>query len=145
MSAIAFSGNVAVAPEVSVTPSGRALVRLVVAENQGHRDRNTGEWVEDQPTFWPVTLWGQSAENVAESIHLGDRVVVLGRTRTNAWETPEGEKRSRVEVVADDVAASIRFARVRIAKVLRTEPADSPAGQPVAAASGASLPDEPPF
>lgn len=133
MSTLAFAGNVAVAPEVAVTPSGRTLARLVVAENQGHRNRDTGEWVEDEPTFWPVTIWGDAAQHVADSFGRGDRVVVAGRTRTNAWSTPEGEKRSRVEVVADEVAASTRFARLKIARVLRSEPADSPV------ASGAHL------
>jgi single-strand DNA-binding protein len=126
MSTLAFVGNVAVAPEVAVTPSGRTLVRLVVAENQGHRNRDTGEWVEDEPTFWPVTVWGDSAQHVADSFGKGDRVVVTGRTRTNVWQTSEGEKRSRVEVVADEVAGSTRFARLKIARVLRQEPSDSP-------------------
>lgn len=152
MSKLAFVGNVAVAPELAYTPVAsrggqRPFVRLVVAENQGHRNRETGEWVEDEPTFWPVTLWGDSALNVAESVNKGDRVVVLGRSRTNVWTTPEGDKRSRVEVVADEVAASTRFARLRVAKVLRSEPGDSPTAAPVAvgAQGPAASPADAPF
>lgn len=143
MSSIAFVGNIAVAPESGVTPSGRLFVRFVVAENQGHRDKASGAWVEDPATFWPVTAWGEWASNVAESLKVGDRVAVLGDTRTSVWTTPEGDKRSRVEVRASEVAAALRFARVRIARVLRTEPADSP-GAPAPVGAGV-VSDDPPF
>ncbi|WP_263118590.1 single-stranded DNA-binding protein [Cellulomonas sp. RIT-PI-Y] len=146
MSAITVVGNVVAAPEMGVTPSGRRFVRLTVAENQGHRDRNSGEWVEDDATFWPVTLWGDSTENVIQSnIVKGTRVIVLGRTRTANWETPEGDKRSRVEVTASEIAASTRSAQLRIAKVLRSEPGDSPASASVAAHAAPASPDAPPF
>lgn len=142
MSSVSFAGNIAVAPESGVTPSGRLFVRFVVAENQGHRDKTSGEWVEDPATFWPVTVWGDSARNIAESLKVGDRVVVAGEIRTNAWTTPEGEKRSRVEVTAREVGAALRFARVKITKVLRTEPSDSPDAGVSALAAPA---DAPPF
>lgn len=141
MSSVAFAGNIAVAPEAGVTPSGRLFVRFVVAENQGHRDKASGAWVEDPATFWPVTVWGDSSRNIAESLRLGDRVMVLGEIRTNTWETAEGDKRSRVEVTAREVGAALRFARVTVTKVLRTEPFDSPD----AAVGLVPAADEPPF
>jgi single-strand DNA-binding protein len=146
VTAIAFVGNAATAPELAYTPTQKPFVRLLVAENQGHRNRESGEWIEDEATFWPVTVWGDAALNIAESINKGDRVVVTGRTRTSTWTTAEGDKRSRVEVVADEVAASTRFARLRIAKVLKSEPSDSPAAPALAgahAASGGSTGDAP--
>lgn len=132
MCTVAIVGNLANDPELSYTPSGQPFVRFSLAENAGHRDRATGEWVEDEPTFWPVTAWGDLATNIAESLTKGTRVVVTGRTRTNSWQTrpedgSEPEKRSRIEVTADAVAPDLRFARARVAKVLRTEPSDSPA------------------
>jgi single-strand DNA-binding protein len=83
-------------------------------------------------SFFNVSCWGQLAESVCESLHKGDRVVVAGRLEQRRWETPEGDKRSTVDVIADDVAASVLFARLRIAKVEREQaPADDgkvPAG-----------------
>lgn len=147
MSAITIVGNAVAAPEMGVTPSGRKFVRLTVAENQGHRDKATGEWVEDDTTFWPVTLWGDSAENVAASnIVKGTRVMVTGRTRTASWETEGGERRSRIEVTATEVAASMRSAQVRgLAKVLRSEPADSPAAASSAAHAAPAASGSAPF
>lgn len=124
---VSIIGNIATAPERKYTPSGQAFVRFSVAENQGHRDRESGAWVEDEATFWPVTVWGQLAEHVAASLRKGTRVVVMGRTRTNSWENEAGEARSRIEVTADSVAPDLRFARATVSKVLRSEPADAPA------------------
>jgi single-strand DNA-binding protein len=153
VSAVTIVGNLATAPELRVTPSGRPLARFVLAENSGHRDRATGEWVDDEPTFWPVNVWGDLAENVVETLAKGDRAVVTGRTRTNAWETkPDDgsapERRSRVEVTADEVGAALRFARARVAKVMRTEPGSASAAKsddPWTPASPAASQDEPPF
>ena len=103
-------GNVTQDPELRFTPNGAAVTNFSVAWNR------KGQNDEDVVSFFDVTCWSGLAENVAESIHKGDRVVVYGRLDQRSWENQEGERRSKVEIVADDVSPSLRWATVEITR-----------------------------
>jgi len=103
-------GNVTRDPELRFTPNGAPVCNFGVAWNRkGHND-------EEIVSFFDVTCWSGLAENVAESISKGDRVVVYGRLDQRSWESQEGERRSKVEIVADDVSPSLRWATVEITR-----------------------------
>lgn len=103
-------GNVTRDPELRFTPNGAAVTSFGLAWNR------KGQNDEDVVSFFDVTCWSGLAENVAESIHKGDRVVVYGRLDQRSWENPEGERRSKVEIVADDVAPSLVWATAEITR-----------------------------
>jgi len=103
-------GNVTRDPELRFTPNGAAVTSFGLAWNR------KGQNDEDVVSFFDITCWSGLAENVAESIHKGDRVVVYGRLDQRSWENPEGERRSKVEIVADDVSPSLRWATVEITR-----------------------------
>ena len=111
---VTITGNVTRSPELKYTAGGTALCQLGLA--CGHRYLKNDEWVED-PGFYDVTVWAELAENVAESVPKGARVTVTGRLEFRQWETDNGEKRSKVGIVASDVAASLRWATVEITRV----------------------------
>ena len=116
---ITISGNITRDPEMRYTPSGVSKVTFGVAVNRSWRNQQTQEW-EEQTSFFNVVAWRQLAENVGASLTKGSRVVVSGRLEQRSWETEQGEKRSIVEIVADDVAPSLRFATAEIHKVERS-------------------------
>lgn len=117
--AITISGNVTRDPELRYTPSGASKLSFGVAVNRSWRNQQTQEW-EEQTSFFNVVAWRQLAENAQNSITKGTRVMVTGRLEQRSWETDQGEKRSIVEIVADDIAASLRFATVDVHRVERT-------------------------
>jgi single-strand DNA-binding protein len=121
-SPVTIVGNITREPELRYTSGGRALANFGVAVNR--RYQSGGEW-QEQTSFFNVTAWADLAENVAASLPKGARVVVHGRLEQRSWETNEGEKRSVVEIVADDIGASLRFAQVTVAKTERTSAAAS--------------------
>ena len=106
-------GNVTRDPELRYTPNGAALVKFGVAVSRRVRD-DSGQWKDADTSFFDVTAWRTLAENVAESIRQGSRVVVVGRLRTNTWETPEGDRRSKVEIEAEEVAPSLKWATAKV-------------------------------
>ena len=106
-------GNVTRDPELRYTPNGAALVKFGVAVSRRIRDES-GQWKDADTSFFDVTAWRTLAENIAESITQGSRVVVVGRLRTNSWETPEGERRSKVEIEAEEVAPSLKWATAKV-------------------------------
>jgi single-strand DNA-binding protein len=118
---ITISGNITREPEMRYTPSGVSKVNFGVAVNRSWRNQQTQEW-EEQTSFFNVVAWRQLAENISASLTKGSRVVVSGRLEQRSWETDQGEKRSIVEIVADDVAASLRFATAEVHKVERSGP-----------------------
>ena len=118
---ITISGNITREPEMRYTPSGVSKVTFGVAVNRSWRNQQSQEW-EEQTSFFNVVAWRQLAENVSASLTKGSRVVVSGRLEQRSWETESGEKRSIVEIVADDVAPSLRFATAEIHKVERSGP-----------------------
>ena len=103
-------GNVTRDPELRFTPNGAAVVNFGLAWNR------KGQNDEEVVSFFDVTCWSGLAENVAESITKGSRVVVYGRRDQRSWENQDGERRSKVEIVADDVAPSLRWATVEITR-----------------------------
>ena len=106
-------GNVTRDPELRYTPSGASVTNFSVAWNRRY-ERN-GQQVEDV-NFFDVVCWGTLADNVAASITKGVRVIVEGRLDQRSWETPQGEKRSKVEITADEVSPSLRWASVEVAR-----------------------------
>lgn len=128
-------GNVTRAPELRFTPSGAGVVSFGVAVNRRWQNRQTQEW-EEQVSFFDVKCWAQLAENVAASIDKGTRVVVTGRLEQRSWETEAGDKRSTVEIVADEVAPSLRWATAQVQRIERQD-----AGQHRAAAAPAPVLD----
>ncbi|HLI23405.1 MAG TPA: single-stranded DNA-binding protein [Acidimicrobiales bacterium] len=145
-------GNLTREPELRFTPSGQATASFGVAVNRRWQNRQTQEW-EEATSFFDVVCWGQLAENTAQSLARGSRVLVSGRLDQRSWETPQGERRSKVEITADEVAPSLRWATVQISKNERRGPesggSDNGTGyrpvanEPVAQATGG--PDEEPF
>ena len=108
-------GNVTRDPEIRYTQGGAAKASFSVAVGRRWQNRQTNEW-EEQTSFFNIVCWREMAENVAESIAKGMRVVVTGRLEQRSWETDNGEKRSVVEVVADEIGPSLRWATAQVNK-----------------------------
>jgi single-strand DNA-binding protein len=106
-------GNVTRDPELRYTPNGASVTNFSVAWNRRY-ERN-GQQVEEV-SYFDVTCWGSLADNVAASITKGNRVMVTGRLDQRSWETPQGDKRSKIEITADDVAPSLRWASVEVTR-----------------------------
>ena len=136
---VTLVGNVTRDPEMAFTPSGAGNAKFGIAVNRRWQNKQTQEW-EEQVSFFNVTAWGSLGDNVAESLSKGDRVIVTGRLEQRSWETDEGEKRSLIEVVADEVGPSLRWAN---ASVVRNERTDSTTAQ--RSTRPASNTDEEPF
>jgi single-strand DNA-binding protein len=112
---VTLVGNVTSDPELQITPSGVSVARFGLAWNR--RFQKDGEW-QEEPNFFDITCWKETAENVVESFRKGDRVLVSGRLEHSRWEDKKtGEKRSKVGVVADEVAGTTRWATVEMVKV----------------------------
>ena len=112
---VVIVGNLTRDPELRYTPNGAALVKLGVAVSRRFKDES-GQWKDADTSFFDVTAWRSLAENAAESLTQGTRVVVVGRLRTSSWETAEGDKRSRIEIEADEIAPSLRWATAKTEK-----------------------------
>jgi single-strand DNA-binding protein len=108
-------GNLTRDPELRYTPSGASNVRFGVAVNRRWMDRNTNEW-QEATSFFDVVCWREMAENVSESLAKGARVVVTGRLEQRSYEDREGNRRNVVEIIADEVGPSLRFATAEITK-----------------------------
>lgn len=131
---VTLVGNVTRDPELRFTASGQATATFGLAVNRVWNDRQTNERRE-AVSFFDIVCWREMAENVSESLSKGARVVVTGRLEQRSWETPEGDKRSKVEVVADEVGPSLRWATAEVRKNDRRGPGEGgPAGngRPVA-------------
>ena len=122
MNTVTVVGNLTREPELRYTPSGAAVAKLGIAVNRFYVNRN-GEKVE-QTDFFTVNCWRSLAENVAESLKVGARVVVAGRLQSRSWETEDGQKRSTVEIEAEEIAASMRFATVALTKAAKGQASD---------------------
>ncbi|MFP5577743.1 MAG: single-stranded DNA-binding protein [Acidimicrobiia bacterium] len=122
---ITIIGNVTRDPELRYLTSGTALAQLGVAVNRRYMQNN--EW-QEETSFFDVVCWRDLADNVSESISKGDRIIVTGRLEQRSWETQDGDKRSKVEIVADEVGPSLRWATARIEKIRRDGPGGGNAG-----------------
>jgi single-strand DNA-binding protein len=111
-------GNLTREPEIRYTKEGQATTQLGVAVNRRWQDKTNGEWLE-ATSFFDVVCWRDLAENVALSLSKGMRVVVTGRIEQRSWETGDGEHRSKVEIVADEVGPSLRFATADVRRTQR--------------------------
>jgi single-strand DNA-binding protein len=116
---ITVVGNLTADPELRFTPSGAAVATFTVASTPRTMDRQTNEWKDGDPLFLRCNIWRQAAENVAESLVRGARVVVHGRLRQRSFETREGEKRTVVELEVDEVGPSLKYATAKVNKVSR--------------------------
>jgi single-strand DNA-binding protein len=117
---ITIAGNLVEDPELRFTPSGQPVARFRVASTPRFRDNATGEWKDGDSLFLTCNVWRQAAENVAESLTRGMRVIVSGRLRQRSYETREGEKRTVYEVEVDDVGPSLRNASAKVNRVARS-------------------------
>lgn len=167
---ITVIGNLTADPELRFTPSGAAVANFTVAATPRTFDRQSGEWKDGDALFMRCNVWRQAAENVAETLTRGMRVMVQGRLRQRSFETREGEKRTVVELEVDEVGPSLRYATAKVNKVSRGSggggfgggsggsggggggggygggaPQDDPWGSAPPAGSGPMADDEPPF
>ena len=143
---ITIVGNVTRDPELRYTPSGQANLRLGMAVNRRWQNRQTNEW-EEQVSFFNVVGWGTLAENAGESLAKGTRVLVTGRLEQRSYETNDGEKRQVVEVIADEIAPSLRWATAQVVRNERRGPeggGGGPSGGGAPSGGGRSMANEPP-
>jgi single-strand DNA-binding protein len=117
---ITLVGNLVDDPELRFTPAGQPVARFRVASTPRYRDSSTGEWKDGDSLFLTCNVWRQAAENVAESLQRGMRVIVSGRLRQRNYETQQGEKRTVFEVEVDDVGPSLRNASAKVTKAQRS-------------------------
>jgi single-strand DNA-binding protein len=151
---ITLVGNLTADPELRFTPSGAAVANFTVASTPRTFDRQSGEWKDGEALFMRCNIWRQAAENVAETLTRGSRVIVSGRLKQRSYETREGEKRTVVELEVDEIGPSLRYATAKVNKVSRggggggyggsAGPSDDPWGSAPVAGSG-GMDDEPPF
>ena len=117
---ITIAGNLVDDPELRFTPAGQPVAKFRVASTPRFRDNATGEWKDGDSLFLTCNVWRQAAENVAESLQRGMRVIVSGRLRQRSYETKEGEKRTVYEVEVDDVGPSLRNASAKVNRAARS-------------------------
>jgi single-strand DNA-binding protein len=117
---ITVIGNLTNDPELRFTPNGAAVAKFSVASTPRMLDRQTGEWKDGEPLFLNCSVWRQVAENVAESLQRGARVIVSGRLRQRSYETREGEKRTVIELEVDEIGPSLRYATAKVQKMSRS-------------------------
>jgi single-strand DNA-binding protein len=160
---ITVIGNLTADPELRFTPSGAAVANFTVASTPRTFDKTSNEWKDGEALFLGCSVWRQAAENVAESLQRGMRVIVQGRLKARSYETREGEKRTVFEIDVDEVGPSLKYATAKVAKVARggnmgngapaggNDPwaSGGNAGQSndpwASAGAGRGAPDEPPF
>ncbi len=161
---ITVVGNLTADPELRFTPSGAAVANFTVASTPRTFDRQTNEWKDGEALFLRCSVWRQAAENVAESLTRGARVLVSGRLKQRSFETKEGEKRTVIELDVDEVGPSLRYATAKVNKTSRGSGGGGGGGfggsgssqggsgggsddpwASSAPASGGGLSDEPPF
>jgi single-strand DNA-binding protein len=141
-------GNITRDPELRFMPSGQAQATFGLAVNRRWQNRQTQEW-EEATSFFDIVCWREMAENASESLARGARIIVTGRLEQRSWETPEGEKRSKIEIVADEIGPSLRWATAQVTKNERRGPdagmarAASPVGGGSTGGPGGFDDDEP--
>jgi single-strand DNA-binding protein len=118
---ITVVGNVTRDPELRFTATGQATATFGLAVNRRWQNRQTNEW-EEAVSYFNVVVWRELAENCAESLRKGSRAIVTGRLEQRTWETPEHEKRSQIEIAADEVGPSLRWATAQVTRNERVSP-----------------------
>ena len=160
---ITVIGNLTGDPELRFTPSGAAVASFTVASTPRTLDKATNEWKDGEALFLRCSIWRQAAENVAESLQKGMRVMVQGRLKQRSYETKEGEKRTVIELDVEEVGPSLKYATAKVNRTTRGGgngggggfggapsggggPADDPwASAPAGGGGGGGWSDEPPF
>jgi single-strand DNA-binding protein len=146
---ITVVGNLTADPELRFTPSGAAVANFTVASTPRIFDRQTNEWKDGEALFLRCNIWREAAENVAESLTRGARVIVQGRLKQRSFETREGEKRTVVELEVDEIGPSLRYATAKVNKASRSGGGGGFGGggggqrQPAQTGGGASTGDDP--
>jgi single-strand DNA-binding protein len=125
---ITLVGNLVADPELRYTPSGAAVANFRVASTPRRFDSQSNQWVDGEALFLACNIWRQAAENVANSLTKGDRVIVQGRLRQRSYDTREGEKRTVFEVEVDEVGPSLRYATAQTTRTPRGAGGDSGTG-----------------
>ncbi|MDJ0318571.1 single-stranded DNA-binding protein [Arthrobacter antibioticus] len=129
---ITVIGNLTADPELRFTPSGSAVANFTIASTPRTFDRQSNEWKDGETLFLRASIWREAAENVAESLTKGTRVIVSGRLKSRTYDTKEGEKRTVMELEVDEIGPSLRYANATINRTQRTtnnqsNPAAAPA------------------
>ncbi len=117
---ITVVGNITDDPELRFTPSGAAVANFTVASTPRTLNKQTNEWEDGEALFLRCSIWRQAAENVAESLQKGARVIVQGRLKARTWETREGEKRTSFEVDVDEIGPSLKWATAKVTRAQRS-------------------------
>ncbi|MBH0778793.1 single-stranded DNA-binding protein [Nocardia bovistercoris] len=117
---ITVIGNLTADPELKFTPAGVAVANFTVASTPRVFNKNTNEWEDGDALFLRCNIWREPAENVAESLTRGSRVIVSGRLKQRSYETREGEKRTVVELEVDEIGPSLRYATAKVNKANRS-------------------------
>ena len=133
-------GNLTADPELRFTASGAAVANFTVASTPRTFDRASGEWKDGEALFLRCNIWRQPAENVAESLVRGSRVIVSGRLKQRSFETKEGEKRTVIELEVDEIGPSLRYATAKINRAQRSDSGGSGSSSGGYGSSGASRP-----
>jgi len=140
---ITVIGNLTDDPELRFTPSGAAVANFRVASTPRFLDKQTNEWKDGDPLFLQCNIWRQAAENVAESLQRGARVIVSGRLRQRTYETREGEKRTVMELEVDEIGPSLRYATAKVQKMSRSSGSSGGFGSGGGKAGGGGSSDDP--
>lgn len=140
-------GNLTADPELRFTPNGDAVASFTVAATPRRYDRQSGAWADGDALFLRCSIWRDAAEHVAESLARGTRVIVTGRLKQRSYETREGEQRTVVELDAEEVGPSLKWAAATVTKAARRSGGDSAAADDAwaSAPTPAAAPDAPPF
>jgi single-strand DNA-binding protein len=117
---ITIVGNLTNDPELRFTPSGAAVASFTVASTPRSFDRQANEWKDGETLFMRCSIWRQAAENVAESLQRGMRVVVTGRLKSRTFDTREGEKRTVIEMEAEEIGPSLKYATAKVNRTTRS-------------------------
>lgn len=159
---ITVIGNLTADPELRFTPSGAAVANFTVASTPRTFDRQSNEWKDGEALFMRCNIWREAAENVAESLTKGARVIVSGRLKQRSYETREGEKRTVVELEVDEIGPSLKYASAKVTRAARgggggfsgggaparggnSAPVDDPWGSAPPSGSYNGVDEEPPF
>ena len=162
---ITVVGNLTADPELRFTPSGAAVASFTIASTPRSFDRNSNEWKDGEALFLRCSLWRQAAENAAESLTRGMRVIAQGRLQQRSYETREGEKRTVIELQVDEIGPSLKYASAKVNRTQRGSTSgggfgssgsdsggsgggsgsDDPWGSAPASSGGGGFSDEPPF
>ena len=144
MGQVTIVGNLTDDPELRYTPNGAAVAKFRVAVNRRYKDQ-AGEWKDGDTSYFTVNAWRSLGENVAESLTRGANVIVVGRLQQRSWETQDGEKRTVIEIEADEIGPSLRWATAKVEKQGRSGGGGWSAGSQDRVSVGAGVDEETPL